>query len=61
MTEAVMFFFAHQFESVANVDPPRGVQHVVRPQHHLLVAGAAGEADAFLDETIADATASRKG
>ena len=41
----------------ALVDVPRGHEHVVRPQGELAVAGVASEADAFVDEFMADTQA----
>ena len=45
---------AHRF-----VDAAGGVQHVIRPQGDLSVAGLSGEADAFFHQAAADAKPAR--
>ena len=54
-------FLFDEFEASGFVDVSGCGEDVVSPQHHVLVAGASGEFDAFMDQALAQALPSDGG
>src|SRR5262249_23133383 len=58
--EPVVWLVRHAREAGRPIEASRGQQIRLRPQRDLLVADAAREADAFLDQPFADAQPARR-
>jgi len=54
-----MLFLAHNLETYLFIDVSRGVESALRPQRHLLVSCLTREADAFLNQALANTETTR--